>query len=141
MRTVRFESFPTDDEHILNQITVLSNYCIVTTPPFKNATQRHTHYANSQTSQTSQPLRYVTHATAATPQPLCYRCHPRRHPCNTHIRLRSSRQGHQYCGLLCLQSRETQVCKSTSLLHESRRGSDHTQNTSIWSDQRLTPIM
>ena len=37
--------------------------------------------------------------------------------------------------------RETQVCKSTTLLHESRRGSDHTQNTSIWSDQRLTPIM
>ena len=23
----------------------------------------------------------------------------------------------------------------------ARRGSDHTQNTSIWSDQRLTPIM
>ena len=37
--------------------------------------------------------------------------------------------------------RETQVCKSTTLLHESRRGSDHTQNTSIWPDQRLTPIM
>ena len=36
---------------------------------------------------------------------------------------------------------ETQVSKSTTLLHESRRGSDHTQNTSIWSDQRLTPIM
>ena len=39
------------------------------------------------------------------------------------------------------EARETQVCKSTTLLHESRRGSDHTQNTSIWSDQRLTPIM
>ena len=30
------------------------------------------------------------------------------------------------------KARETQVCKSTPLLHESRRGSDHTQNTSIY---------
>ena len=29
---------------------------------------------------------------------------------------------------------KTQECKSTTLLHESRRGSDHAQNTSIWSD-------
>ena len=42
------------------------------------ASLRHSRYA------TSQALRYVT---AATPQPLCYRCHPRRHPCNTHTRL------------------------------------------------------
>ena len=35
------------------------------------------------------------------------------------------------------KARETPVCKSTPLLHESRRGSDHTQNTSIYC---ITPI-
>ena len=73
---------------------------VVRPTPFKNATQRHTHYANSQTSQTSQPLRYITHATAATPQPLCYRCHPRRHPCNMHTRSRSSRASCAYADVL-----------------------------------------
>ena len=39
------------------------------------------------------------------------------------------------------KARETQECKNMSLLHETRRGSDHTQDTQAWSDQRLTPVM
>ena len=47
----------------------------------------------------------------------------------------------EYSGMLCLKARETQECKSRSLLHDSRRGSDHTHEIQEWSDQRLTPVM